>query len=57
MMQKIESIIHDNQAEHYKAINISNSNGESTAFIEFMLSVIKQALREATERVTYLMCA
>ena len=43
----IESIIHDNQAEYYSAINISNSNGNSTAFIEFMLSVIKQSLQEA----------
>lgn len=45
----IESIIHDNQKEYYDAINNSNSNGESTAFIEFMLSVIKQALLEASE--------
>ena len=43
----IESIIHDNQKEYYNAINLSNQNGESTVFIEFMLSVIKQALKEA----------
>lgn len=42
----IESIIHDNQKEYYDAINISNSNSNSTVFIEFMLSVIKQALQE-----------
>ena len=45
----IESIIHDNRSEYYNAINISNCNGESTVFIEFMLSVIKQALSEADE--------
>ena len=45
----IESIIHDNQKEYYNAINISNNNGESTVFIEFMLSVIKRALLEADE--------
>ena len=45
----IESIIHDNQSEYYNAINVSNNNGESTVFIEFMLSVIKQALSEADE--------
>ena len=45
----IESIIHDNQNEYYNAINISNNNGESTVFVEFMLSVIKQALLEADE--------
>jgi Fic family protein len=44
----IESIIHDNQSEYYNAINISSINGESTVFIEFMLSVIKQALQETT---------
>ena len=45
----IESIIHDNQQEYYNAINTSNSRGESTVFIEFMLSVIKKALQEANE--------
>ena len=43
----IESIIHDNQAKYYDAINRSNSNGNSTVFIEFMLSAIKEALQEA----------
>ena len=43
----IESIIHDNQSEYYNAINTSNNNGNSTVFIEFMLSVIKQALQES----------
>lgn len=45
----IESLIHDNQEEYYNAINKSNSAGESTAFVEFMLSVIKQALYEAAD--------
>lgn len=43
----IESIIHDNQSAYYNAINVSNGNGNSNAFIMFMLFVIKQALREA----------
>lgn len=45
----IESIIHDRQDEYYKAINQSNFDGESTAFIIFMLSAIKEALTEAVE--------
>lgn len=45
----IESIIHENQDEYYKAINISNASGESTVFIEFMLEVIKTALEDAVE--------
>ena len=43
----VESIIHANQAEYYAAINASNNAGESTVFIEFMLSVIKAALIDA----------
>ena len=45
----IESIIHDRQDEYYAAINHSNYEGESTAFIEFMLSAIKEALMEAIQ--------
>lgn len=43
----VESIIHDRQDEYYQAINRSNNEAESTAFIEFMLSAIKEALVEA----------
>ncbi len=42
-----ESIIHDHQQEYYRAINASNDAGESTAFIDFMLSVIYASLMEA----------
>ena len=42
----VESIIHDRQQEYYDAINASNHAGESTAFIEFMLSAILTALTE-----------
>ncbi len=43
----VESIIHDRQQEYYAAINASNDAGESTMFIEFMLSAIKASLIEA----------
>ena len=43
----VESIIHDRQQEYYDAINASNDAGESTAFIEFMLSAIKASLMDA----------
>ena len=43
----VESIIHDHQQEYYDAINASNDAGESPAFIEFMLSVIKASLIDA----------
>lgn len=45
----VESIIHDHQDEYYAAINRSNYEGESTAFIEFMLSAIREALTEAVQ--------
>lgn len=45
----VESIIHDRQDEYYAAINRSNYEGESTAFIEFMLSAIQEALTEAAQ--------
>ena len=43
----VESIIHDRQQEYYAAINASNNEGESTIFIEFMLSAIKASLTQA----------
>ena len=45
----IDSIIHDHQVEYYAAINQSNAQGEGTAFIEFMLGIIKEALQEAID--------
>ena len=42
----VESIIHDRQSEYYNAINKSNADADSTVFIEFMLSAIKEALLE-----------
>jgi Fic family protein len=47
----VESIIHDRQDEYYQAINRSNLDGASTAFIRFMLSAIKEALTEAIETI------
>lgn len=43
----VESIIHNRQQEYYAAINASNDAGESTVFIEFMLSAIKASLIDA----------
>lgn len=45
----VESMIHDRQDEYYQAINRSNNEAESTIFIEFMLSAIKEALLEAVQ--------
>lgn len=45
----VESIIHARQQEYYAAINTSNTAGESTVFIEFMLSAIKASLIEVVD--------
>ena len=43
----VESMIHTHQQEYYDAINLSNATGESTVFVEFMLSIIKASLIDA----------
>ena len=43
----VESMIHARQPKYYAAINASNDAGESTVFIEFMLSAIKASLIDA----------
>ena len=43
----VESIIYERQQEYYAAINASNNAGDSTMFIEFMLSAIKASLMDA----------
>lgn len=43
----VESMIHANQRVYYDTINTSNAAGSSTAFIEFMLSIIKASLIDA----------
>lgn len=42
----VETLVHENQEEYYKAIQLSNNAGESTVFVEFMLRMIRDALRE-----------
>lgn len=42
----LESIIKEKQEKYYEALGRSDSTGQSTSFIEFMLEVIDQALME-----------
>ena len=51
----VETLIKENQAEYYKALNTSDSNADSTIFTEFMLGLLEKTIEEiiATEnRVT-----
>lgn len=43
----VESMIYARQQEYYEAINAANDAGESTIFVEFMLSAIKASLMDA----------
>ena len=44
----IETIIHERQNDYYKALNASNTDGESTIFVQFMLELIRDLLKELT---------
>ena len=47
----IETLIKENQKSYYKSLGISDKNSDSTAFIEFMLSIILKTIKQiiATE--------
>lgn len=41
----IESLVYERQEEYYKALLVSDNEGKSTKFIEFMLEVVRDALK------------
>lgn len=45
----IETLIYAKQEGYYHALNTSNSAGESTFFVAFMLEVIRDAMRDVVE--------
>lgn len=45
----VESMIHAQQSEYYQAINLSTKKTDSAPFIEFMLRVILETIRNNTE--------
>ena len=45
----VETLIHERQDAYYQALNTANSQGESTIFVEFLLTVIRDALLEIKE--------
>ncbi len=47
-----ESLISKNQNEYYHALSISDKEGKSTKFIEFMLRILDQSLDELLENGT-----
>lgn len=45
----IETLIYEKQEGYYKALNASNTAGESTIFVTFMLEVIRDALKNVID--------
>jgi Fic family protein len=49
----VESLVFENRKKYYAAINKASANGESSVFVEFMLEIILDALRQfGTPEVT-----
>lgn len=47
-----ETLISKNQKEYYEALSLSDQEGKSTRFIEYMLRIIDASLSELLENVT-----
>ncbi len=45
----VESLIRENQKQYYRALETSDQSGDSTAFVEFSLSMIHEALDDFLE--------
>jgi Fic family protein len=43
----VETVIRERQPDYYRTLAIADKQGQSTAFIEFLLSALLQALRES----------
>ena len=42
----VETLVHENQEEYYRVLQKADSVGDSTEFVEFMLGMIRDALKE-----------
>lgn len=45
----IETLIYENRDEYYQALTRSNTEGESTVFIELMFGIIRDSLYELVD--------
>lgn len=45
----IETLVHENQEEYYKVLQRADTVGDSTEFVEFMLRMIRNALKEISD--------
>ena len=42
----VETLVYENQEEYYKVLQSADNKGDSTEFVEFMLGMLRDALRE-----------
>ncbi len=45
----VETLVYENQEEYYKVLQQADKAGDSTQFVEFMLGMIRDALKEISE--------
>ena len=45
----IETLVHENQEEYYRVLQLADNAGDSTIFVEFLLRMIRDALKEMSE--------
>ena len=45
----VETLVHENQEEYYRVLQAADNAGDSTEFVEFMLGMIRDALKELIE--------
>lgn len=44
----VETLVHENQEEYYRVFQKADNQSDSTVFVQFMLSVIRDALKEVS---------
>ena len=45
----VETLVHEHQAEYYGVLSHADKAGDSTEFVQFMLQMIRDALKEIVE--------
>jgi len=45
----VETLVHENQEEYYRVLQKADNAGDSTEFVEFMLGMIRNALKELSD--------
>lgn len=45
----VETLVYENQEEYYKVLQRADNAGNSTEFVDFMLGMIRNALKEISE--------